>query len=90
MAATFPAARRMIADLNTYYNGGRLGTATTTNDNSQSFPLTTLRSSAYQTKIAYARRRSATEVEIDDNDSQEMIIRRTVSVEVRNESKDLG
>jgi hypothetical protein len=80
----------MIADLNTYYNGGRLGTATTNDDHSQSFPMTTLRSSVYQTKIAYVRRRSATEVEIDDNDSQEMIIKRTVSVEVRNESKDLG
>jgi hypothetical protein len=80
----------MIADLNTYYNGGRLGPTTTTNDNSQSFPMTTLRSNVYQTKIAYARRTSATEVEIDDNDSQEMIIKRTVSVEVRNEPRKLG
>lgn len=82
MAATFPIARRMIADLNTYYNGGRLGTFHATGDQGQSFPMTTLRSSVYQSQVTNPVRQSV------DNDSQEMIIKRRVSVEIISESKD--
>lgn len=82
MAATFPTARRLIADLNTYYNGGRLGTSYATGYQGQSFPMNTLQSSVYHSKVTNPARQSL------DNGSQEMIIKRKVSVEVIHESKD--
>ncbi|KAK5118769.1 hypothetical protein LTR85_007975 [Meristemomyces frigidus] len=93
ISATFPTARRMMLNLTTFYNGGRFGETTA----SQSLSHSGSRGDAYALKSLrkrnseVGRSRTGTQrggsgnEDDNDNDSQELIIRKDVVIEVNQE-----
>lgn len=91
IAATFPTARRMMLNLTTFYNGGRFGDTTV----SQSLSNSGSRGDVYAMKSLRKRNselgksktgHDASNEGDDDNDSQELIIRKDVLIEVNQEA----
>jgi hypothetical protein len=90
IAATLPTARRLVLDLVTYYNHGRFEGTTmsgtisesASRNRSNAFPMRSLKSNG-QRKSQLQSSRSQRDDRDDDADSQEMIIRKDIDVEIR-------
>ena len=85
IAATFPSVHRLVVDLITYYNGGQFGDSGSRSAG-ETLQMRPLRSGVYKSEIAASSRRPRRSEESDGNNSQELIIRRDFSIEVKHEA----
>lgn len=90
IAATFPSVHRLVVDLITYYNGGQFGDSGSRSAG-ETLQMRPLRSGVYKSEIAASSRRpTRRSEESDGNNSQELIIRRDFSIEVKHEADARG
>ena len=87
ISATIPTARKLVLNFITYYNGGTFGsTLSQSGSQGNTIQMSTLKASG-QRKSKAANSGSAQESQQRPvNDSQEMIIRKDVTVEVTREA----
>ncbi|KAK4541843.1 hypothetical protein LTR36_007375 [Oleoguttula mirabilis] len=91
IAATFPTARRMMLNLTTFYNGGHFGETVVSQNQSHSgsradvFAMKSMRKG--NTDVGRSRTgQDGGDMDDNDNDSQELIIRKDVVIEVNQEN----
>ncbi|RMZ88892.1 hypothetical protein DV736_g3890, partial [Chaetothyriales sp. CBS 134916] len=87
IGATIPTARRLVLDLITFYNGGYFGsTISESGTRSGTYQMNKLRSRVQRnSELTSARAVEDAACDDGDNGSQEMIIRKDVTVEVKHE-----
>ncbi|KIW33264.1 uncharacterized protein PV07_00131 [Cladophialophora immunda] len=86
IGATLPTARRLVLDLITFYNGGYFGSTAESANRSGAYQMTKLTSRVKRNaKLASTRTDQDAACDDGDNNSQEMIIRKDITVEVIHE-----